>query len=145
LGTLVGVARVDQGPQVAHVLGGGKIERNRPTVTRPELQVPRIDEYREVTRDVVCAVCDVWRKDHPGGVQSGKLVCFPGDVTGPGYDDVPPGMRVSLDHLTGGVVEGRDVDTGMQPAFPLWLSGDLAVVHAATLGLPPSAGKTPDR
>jgi hypothetical protein len=121
------------------VFGGGEIERNCPTMTRPELQVPRIDEYRDVTRHAVGAVCDVWREDHSGGVQSGTLVGFPGDVAGPGNDDLPPRMGVSLDHLTGGVMDGHGVDPGMQPPFPPWLPDALIVVHAATLGLPPSA------
>src|SRR5215207_1594591 len=144
-GTLVGITRVAQRPQDAHVVGSGEIERDRPTVTRPKLQVPRIDEYRDVTCHALDAVCDVWREDHPGGVQSGTLVCFPCDVAGPGYDDGPPRIRVNLDHLTVEVVDGHGVDPGTQPAFPPRLSGDETVVHAATLGLPPWAGKTPDR
>lgn len=124
---------------------GAEIERNCPTVTRPELQMPRINEYGDVIRHVVGAVCDVWREDNSGGIQRGMSAYVPADVACPGNDDVPPRMRVSLDHLTVGVVEGHGVDPGTQPATPLWLSGDQTVVHAATLGLPPWAGKTPDR
>lgn len=69
----------------------------------------------------------------------------PHEVPGPRYNDAPRRMRMLPRRPAGGLMQDHGVHTSAQRDVPLGLADGLTVDHAATLGSPRPAGKTPNR